>query len=194
MHSHRFYVAQVGSGSNTESLSSSTQSSSCTVNGEPAPCSQAAGVSAIIVLPMIILYVVLFVFWVKSLMHVIKHQDVPNRTLWLVLHFVGVGILAGIIYKFVVQKPYEKSHANGMAMGPNPAQGYPQQPGPMAQMSAPMASAPQPFQPPAPAQAPAPFSDPYAPQPSQTPPGPAVGPQPPVPPQPPVQGPPGQFR
>lgn len=58
--------------------------------------------------------VALIVIWVVTLLHCIKHEDVPDRTLWIILHII-VGTIIGPIYWFAVKKPYEKSklHALG---------------------------------------------------------------------------------
>ncbi len=49
----------------------------------------------------------IFVFWVMALIHLIQHEDVKDRTLWLVLLFVVGGVI-GPIYHYAVRKPYEK--------------------------------------------------------------------------------------
>lgn len=51
--------------------------------------------------------VILLVFWVMSLVHLIQHEDIKDRTLWLILLFLVGGII-GPIYHFAVRKPYEK--------------------------------------------------------------------------------------
>ena len=51
----------------------------------------------------------IFVIWVLTLIHVIQHEDVPDRVLWIVLHFL-VGSIIGPIYWLVVKKPYDKKH------------------------------------------------------------------------------------
>lgn len=57
------------------------------------------------------LLVACFVFWVITLVHVIQHEDVPDRIVWIILHFVGLGIIAGPIYFFAIKQPYDKKHA-----------------------------------------------------------------------------------
>lgn len=52
--------------------------------------------------------VTMLVLWVIALVHLIKNEDVKDRTLWLVLLFV-VGAIMGPIYYFAIQKPYEKA-------------------------------------------------------------------------------------
>jgi TctA family transporter len=50
--------------------------------------------------------IAIFVFWVMALIHLIQHEDVKDRTLWLVLLFVVGGVI-GPVYHFAVRKPYE---------------------------------------------------------------------------------------
>lgn len=52
--------------------------------------------------------IVIGVFWVLALIHLIQHEDVKDRTLWLVLLFVVGGVI-GPVYYFAVKKPYDKS-------------------------------------------------------------------------------------
>ena len=108
-------------------------SSGCTINGQPASCSQVSHILVPILLfvfiPLFVILIVLAIFWVKSLMHVVKHQDVPNRTLWIILHFVGLGILCGVVYLIFVKRPYDKQHVNGAA-GIPPQQPTPEPPPP----------------------------------------------------------------
>lgn len=56
-------------------------------------------------------FVLVGVFWVLSLIHLIQHEDVKDRTLWLVLLFVVGGVI-GPIYYFAVKKPYDKSKSS----------------------------------------------------------------------------------
>lgn len=56
-----------------------------------------------------VLFIGLSVIWLITLIHLIQHEDVKDRNLWIVLHFVGLTILAGPIYYFAVKKPYDKS-------------------------------------------------------------------------------------
>lgn len=89
-------------------------STNCTINGQPTSCSQVENIIVPLLLgifvPLTIIFVVLMIFWVKSLIHLINHQDVPNRTLWIILHFIILGPLAGVIYLIFVKKPYDKQH------------------------------------------------------------------------------------
>jgi hypothetical protein len=106
-----------------------TSGASCTINGQPADCGKAGGILAAVFIPLMLIGAVLFVFWVISLVHLIQHPDVPNRIVWLILHFVGLNMLAGIIYFFVVKRPYDKQHAMGAGVpAPTTAPSPPPQP------------------------------------------------------------------
>lgn len=72
-------------------------------------CTAAGTIAMAILLPLILVGVALFVWWIITLIHVLSHPDVPNRVLWIVLHFVGLGTIAAPIYYFAVQRPYDKS-------------------------------------------------------------------------------------
>jgi energy-coupling factor transporter transmembrane protein EcfT len=87
-----------------------TASTGCMKNGQPVDCSEIQGTLAAVFIPFTIIGIVLMIFWVISLVHLFKHADVPNRALWIVLHFVGLGPLAGIIYFFAVKRGYDKAH------------------------------------------------------------------------------------
>ncbi len=82
----------------------------CYINGEPASCAATGGIIAAILIPLLLVGIVLAVFWFISLLHVIQHEDVPNRMIWIILHFVGLGPLAGVVHFFAVKLPYQKSH------------------------------------------------------------------------------------
>jgi ABC-type Fe3+-siderophore transport system permease subunit len=51
-----------------------------------------------------------FVFWILSLIHVIQHDDVKDRTMWIVILLL-VGNIGGLIYFFSVKKQYDKGGA-----------------------------------------------------------------------------------
>jgi Phospholipase_D-nuclease N-terminal len=57
-----------------------------------------------------------FVFWIISLIHVLQHSDVKDRVLWIVLLLV-VGNIGGIIYFFVVKRPYDKGGMRDLTVG-----------------------------------------------------------------------------
>ena len=135
-------------------LAAVNSTSNCTVNGQPADCGKALQVAGAFVLPLAVLMLVLGVFWVISLMHLLKHDDVPNRTIWLVLHFIGLGLSAGIIYFFAVKRPYDKRAAAAQSA-------IPPVPSPFAASSP--AAAPAPTVAPTPAAAPDPTLPPQPP-------------------------------
>ena len=47
------------------------------------------------------------VLWIISLVHVLQHNDVKDRVMWIVLLLV-VGNIGGVIYFFAIKKPYDK--------------------------------------------------------------------------------------
>jgi type VI protein secretion system component VasK len=55
----------------------------------------------------------LFVFWVIQLIHVIKHEDIKDRTMWIVLlvasFIVGFMWLIVPVYYFAVMRNYNKN-------------------------------------------------------------------------------------
>lgn len=69
---------------------------------------QAAGLAGVFLIPIILIAIAITVMWIMSLIHVITHEDVPNRVLWIVLHFVGLNGLAGPVYLLAVKRPYDK--------------------------------------------------------------------------------------
>ena len=95
----------------------------CYINGVLQPstekCEQATkGILAIfgaILIPLIIVSIVFFVFWILALIHAIKNQDIKDRTMWIVLlvgsMFVGFVWLVTVIYYFVIMRPYKKGLA-----------------------------------------------------------------------------------
>ena len=50
------------------------------------------------------------VLWIISLIHVIQHDDVKDRTMWILL-IVLLGTIGGVIYFFAVKKAYDKGGA-----------------------------------------------------------------------------------
>ena len=87
---------------------------SCTINGRPGTseeCAQVGGVLMAVFIPLIIIGVLFFIWWITTLIHVLTHEDVPNRVLWIVLHFVGLGLLVAPVYQFAVKRPYKRSHS-----------------------------------------------------------------------------------
>lgn len=58
---------------------------------------------------MFALGVVGFIFWIMSLIHVIQHEDVPDRTMWLLL-VIFLGPIAAVIYFYTIKKKYDLEH------------------------------------------------------------------------------------
>ena len=74
---------------------------------------------------LIIIWLVFFVFWVIQLIHVIQHQDIKDRTMWIVLlfaaFFLGFIWLIVPIYYFVVMRNYKKQQpVNQTSNSPEP--------------------------------------------------------------------------
>lgn len=53
------------------------------------------------------LQITAFVMWILALLHVVQHEDIKDRTTWILVVALCGGI-GGIIYYFVVKKPYDK--------------------------------------------------------------------------------------
>lgn len=71
-----------------------------------------AGIGAAILIPLMLISLFLFVFWIVMLVHVIKHEDLKDRNIWLIalllsLIFSFWGIVA-IVYYFAAKRPYDK--------------------------------------------------------------------------------------
>lgn len=91
----------------------------CTVNGvvqsSTEACtgvaSTAAWIFALIFIPLILLGIAFFVFWVLMLIHAIKNEDLKDRTIWLAVllgsFVLGSNWLAGPIYYFLAKRPYD---------------------------------------------------------------------------------------
>lgn len=95
--------------------------SSCTVNGVPTDCSRvlkaSGGIFAgfgIFFILMFVLSIINLVFLILSLVHLVKHEDVKDRVLWIIL-VIFVPIAAWIYY-LSIRKSYERDHA-GLASG-----------------------------------------------------------------------------
>ena len=113
---------------------------SCTINGRVGTaeeCSRAGGIALAILIPFGLIWLAFFILWITTLVHAIKHEDVPNRVIWIILHFFFLGLLAGPLYYFIVKRPYAKQHVGGATATP-------------AAAPAPTAPAAQPVQPPQP--------------------------------------------
>ena len=92
------------------------------------PCDDALkgvfGILGAILIPLLLIGLVLFVFWILALVHALQHQDIQNRGVWLavllVSFFIGLVWLAGPVYYFAVMRPYKNGGARAGST-PNPA-------------------------------------------------------------------------
>lgn len=87
----------------------------CYIDGVLQSADQCAAISGAglllilgLMLPLILLGIALFVWWIISLVHVLSNADVENRVLWIVLILLFGTIMAPIYY-FAAQRPYNKS-------------------------------------------------------------------------------------
>jgi hypothetical protein len=48
-----------------------------------------------------------WVLWLISLIHVLQHDDIKDRTMWILIILLGGG-LGGIIYFFAAKRPYDR--------------------------------------------------------------------------------------
>ena len=92
----------------------------CTIDGvvqsSTDACTSAAGTAAWIValifIPLLIIGLAFFVFWVFMLIHAIKNEDLKDRTVWLAVllgsFVLGSSWLAAIIYYFLAKRPYDR--------------------------------------------------------------------------------------
>src|ERR1700722_6199306 len=83
----------------------------CTLNGQPTSCKDAAGAIAgvgLFFVLFIIFCIVSTIFWIISLVHVLTHEDVNDRVLWIVvIIFVPFGAW---VYFFGPRRKYKKQH------------------------------------------------------------------------------------
>ena len=81
-------------------------SAQCTVNGEPVDCGDAGKAIGGIFLIMLIFGLINLVFFLIAIIHLIKHSDVPDRTLWIILSiFIP---FAAWVYVFGPRRNYNK--------------------------------------------------------------------------------------
>lgn len=64
---------------------------------------------SLITIGMLAIIILTTVYWVLSLIHALQHEDVKDRTVWIVV-LIAFGGISGIIYHFAVRKPYEREH------------------------------------------------------------------------------------
>lgn len=87
----------------------------CTLNGQPVDCGQVTkavggffGAFFLIFAAAAVLALVNLVFWIISLVHVLQHEDVKDRLVWIII--ILIVPLGAIIYFFAVLLPYKKQH------------------------------------------------------------------------------------
>ena len=75
----------------------------------------ALGIIAIILIPLLILGLVFFIWWIFMVIHVAKHEDIKDRTVWLIVLLTALPLgliwVAAPIYYFAVKRPYDKGGA-----------------------------------------------------------------------------------
>ena len=102
----------------------------CTLNGQPTDCAQVTkaiggffGVFFFIFVAIAIFSLIHFVFWIIALIHVLQHEDIKDRMVWLIV--VLLVPLGAIIYFFAVYLPYNKGHSvDSSANQPSNSQQY----------------------------------------------------------------------
>jgi len=78
-------------------------------------CTGVAGTAvwilALIFIPLVLIGLAFFVFWVLMLIHAIKAEDLKDRTIWLAVllgsFVLGSNWLAAPIYYFLAKRPYD---------------------------------------------------------------------------------------
>ncbi len=77
----------------------------------------ATAASVVIAIVMILFWIVLIalmltavVFWWIAFIHVLSHDDVKDRVMWIVL-LLAIGAIVGPVYYFAVQRAYSKGGA-----------------------------------------------------------------------------------
>jgi H+/Cl- antiporter ClcA len=88
----------------------------CTINGQPTNCAQATkeiggffGAFFLIFAIVAVICLIHFVFWIIALIHILQHEDIKDRMVWLVI--ILLVPLGAIVYFFAVYLPYNKGHS-----------------------------------------------------------------------------------
>ena len=87
------------------------------------------GAGAVFLALLMFLFVVglaFFIFWIVMLVHAIQHEDITDRTIWLIglvgSLVLGFSWLIAIVYYFAVKRPYDaKSRQIATTQKPTPA-------------------------------------------------------------------------
>jgi TctA family transporter len=57
-----------------------------------------------------------WVLWLISLIHVLQHDDIKDRTMWILIILLGGGV-GGIIYFFAAKRPYDRGGMRDLTTG-----------------------------------------------------------------------------
>ncbi|MFI5270712.1 MAG: PLDc N-terminal domain-containing protein [Candidatus Saccharimonadales bacterium] len=96
-------------------LSHIATQSTCTLNGQATSCGNVTkavggifGIFFLIFIFITIFSIIHLIFWIISLIHVIQHEDIKDRTVWIIV--ILLLPLGAIVYFFAVYLPYGKTH------------------------------------------------------------------------------------
>ena len=71
------------------------------------------GAFAVLFLIFAIVGLIFFIWWIFMLIHVIKNEDIKDRTVWLIVLLASLPLgfiwLSAPVYHFAVKRPYDKS-------------------------------------------------------------------------------------
>lgn len=119
--------------SNIISNSINYDNGKCYVNGVLQPNSDActpflSGGLILFGLLMVFLLIML-IFWVLALIHAVKHEDIKDRNMWIILLVAGVVVgfasTVTVVYYFVVMRPYKKGLARATPQPASPSSPVP---------------------------------------------------------------------
>lgn len=69
-------------------------------------------IGAAILIPILLIALVFFIFWVVMLVHAVSNNNLKDRTLWIVILLAGLVFgfywIAAIVYYFAAKRPYDK--------------------------------------------------------------------------------------
>lgn len=81
------------------------------------------GAFAVLFLIFAVVGLVFFIWWIFMLVHVIKNEDIKDRTVWLIVLLASLPLgfiwLSAPVYHFAVKRPYDKSKQEKYST-PNP--------------------------------------------------------------------------
>jgi hypothetical protein len=100
-------------------LSHIATQSTCTLNGQATSCGNVTkavggifGIFFFIFIFVAIFSLIHLIFWIISLIHVIQHEDIKDRLVWIIV--ILLVPLGAIVYFFAVYLPYGKTHKAGI--------------------------------------------------------------------------------